>query len=278
LHNSGSNAILLPTENQSSSAGKRCSFGRDVILFAGKSIEIIYDVNKARWRLLSTAGIYDDVEHQYFNRTFQAPVTLVSAGYDFWAISSTGTPAAVAPTNGLLRAVSVNTGTSATGCGNVVSKEQFVSLNTVDGAATWGYVKAKIVTPSSLSSGTQDYALRIGFLAAECSADLVEGGYFYYNHAINSGAWSCYTQNAGNIQNNNSGTTVAASTIYVLEVVYRPNISVEFFINGNRVATNDTNVPDGDTMKVVVEIEKQFGTAQRELQIYLLQTSIAHVN
>lgn len=278
IHNIGSNAILFATDNTSSTAGNRFSFGRDVVLFAGKSIEIIYDPTSARWRLVSKAGIYDDVEQEYFNKSFQAPVSLTSADYDFWTIGSTAAATAVAPTDGLLRAVSVNTGTSATGCGYVASKEQFVSLNTVDGTASWGYVKAKIVTPSSLSDGTNDYGLRIGFLAGECGSDLAEGAYFYYNHSINSGAWSCYTQNAGSSQNNNSGITVAASTIYTLEVVYRPNISVEFFINGTRVATNDMNVPDSDAMKVLSEIEKQGGTSQRSLQVYLLQTSIAHVN
>ena len=278
IHNVGSNAILFATDNTSSTAGNRFSFGRDIVLFAGKSIEIIYDPTTARWRLLSKAGIYDDVEQEYLNKSFQAPVSLTSGDYDFWTISSTGTATAVAPVDGLLRAVSVNTGSSSTGGGYVASKEQFVSLNTVDGSATWGYVKAKIVTPANLSDGTNNYTLRIGFLASTLGSDLAEGAYFYYNHSISGGAWSCFTQNAGSSQNNNSGITVSASTIYTLEVVYRPNISVEFFINGTRVATNDTNVPDSDAMKVVSEIEKQAGTSQRDLQVYLLQTSIAHVN
>jgi hypothetical protein len=278
LHNTGPNAILLATENTNSSAGNRFAFGRDVVLFPSKSIEMIYDITSARWRLLSVGGIYDDIQEKYFTKSFQAPVSLTSSDYDFWQISSVAAATAVAPINGLLRGVAVNTGNSQTSGGYVASKEAFVSLNTIDGSASWGYIKAKIVTPSTLSNATDDYSLRVGFISNTLGEDALDGAYFFYNHALNSGAWACYTNSGGSILSFNSGITVAPSTIYTLEVVYRPNVSVEFFINGSRIATNTLFVPEGDTVKALAEIQKSLGTAQRDLQIYLLQTSIAHVN
>jgi len=278
IWNVGSNSILLANDHQSSTAGNRFTFGRDVVLFAGKSVEIQYDVTSSRWRLLSKAGIYEDVEHLHFNERFSAAVSGTSGDYSFWEIVSENGIAAVAPVSGRLSGISVNTGSDVAGGGYVASKEQFVNLNTSSGTATWGYCKAVINTPTTLSNGTDNYVLRVGFLADALQSDLADGAYFYYNHSINSGAWSCYTQNGGTSQNNNSGVTVAANTVYVLEVYYHPNATAVFFVNGTRVAENNSNLPSNDNMKVVAEIEKGGGTAQRDLNVYTLQTSVALVD
>lgn len=278
VHNVGTNSLLLPNEHTSSSAANRFSFGRDIVLFAGKSIEIQYDVTSSRWRLLSKAGIYEDVEHLHFNERFSAAVSGTSGDYSFWEIVSENGIAAVPPVSGRLSGIAVNTGADVAGGGYVASKEQFVNLNTSSGTATWGYCKAVINTPTTLSNGTDNYVLRAGFLADALQSDLADGAYFYYNHSINSGAWSCYTQNGGTSQNNNSGVTVAANTVYLLEVYYHPNSTAVFFVNGTRVAENNSNLPSNDNMKAVVEIEKGGGTAQRDMNVYTLQTSAALVD
>jgi hypothetical protein len=136
-----------------------------------------------------------------------------------------------------------------------------------------------VKTPSRLSNGTDDYTIRIGFAAGTAGGGSVDGIFFDYNHNNVSGNWGCNTTNAGNTQRNNSGIAVTASTNYLLEVFFRPDLTAEYYINGTRVATNDTFVPAGtsDDLLVMAEIQKNASTEQRTLTVYTLQTSIAFV-
>ena len=275
LWNVGSNAFLLPKESTGSSAANRFNF--EAVVFPGKCVEIVYDVTTARWRLLSTADIYNDVEHLYLNKKFTAPVSLTSADYDFWNIVSEASATATLPVSGRWRGAAVNTGASATGLGHVSSKEHFFENNNTAGTATWAYLRAVVQTPANLSDGTNDYTIRVGFNAQAGGGGATDGMYFNYNHGLSSGQWACHTTNAGNTQSNSSGVSVAASTVYVLEVIFRPNLLVEYFINGSRVATNDTFIPTGDDMLVTAEVEKSVGTSQRDLVIYTMHTGVALV-
>jgi hypothetical protein len=281
FHNAGSNSILFANQCAFSgvTASYRFDFGRDIILFPGKSIEIMYDVTSSRWRLLSKAGIYDDVEHLYFNERLNAPVSGSSGDYYFWDFVSENGIGGVAPVAGRLSGISVNTGSSATGIGYVASKDVFFENTNASGTANWAYCKALIKTPADLSNGTEDYTIRIGFADATGGGGANDGFYFDYNHANVSGNWGCNTTNAGNTQRNNSGIAVTASTNYLLEVFFRPDLTAEYYINGTRVATNDTFVPAGtsDDLLVMAEIQKNASTAQRTLTVYTLQTSIAFV-
>ncbi len=281
FHNAGSNSILFANQCAFSgvTASYRFDFGRDIILFPGKSIEIMYDVTSSRWRLLSKAGIYDDVEHLYFNERLNAPVSGSSGDYYFWDFVSENGIGGVAPVAGRLSGISVNTGSSATGIGYVASKDVFFENTNASGTANWAYCKALIKTPAYLSNGTEDYTIRIGFADATGGGGANDGFYFDYNHANVSGNWGCNTTNAGNTQRNNSGIAVTASTNYLLEVFFRPDLTAEYYINGTRVATNDTFVPAGtsDDLLVMAEIQKNASTAQRTLTVYTLQTSIAFV-
>ncbi|GAB4486464.1 MAG: hypothetical protein OHK0019_00180 [Saprospiraceae bacterium] len=278
LHNTGSDAILLPTQHTGSSAANRFNFGRDVILFGGKSIEIVYDPTTSRWRLLSKAGIYDDVEQNYINYKFVSPVSTTSADYDFWEVSSTAAASLVAPQSGLFGGVSVNTGTSSTGNGYVASKEDFFYTGNSADNATWAYAKAVIITPSSLSDGSNEYTLRIGFLTDAGGGNANDGVYFRYTHSLSSGQWAAVTTAGGSSSATSSGVTVSASSIYLLEVYYLPNTTARFFINGSLVATNTSLIPVNDEMKIIAEIEKSVGTSQRDFSIHNLTTSVAIVH
>ena len=275
LYNSGTNSVLFPKEFTTSTAANRFNF--ELVLFPGKSAQIRYSVSLSRWTLISTADVYRDVEHLYFNTAFNAPVSLTSGDYDFWSVTSEVTASLVAPVAGRMQGVAVNTGIVATGLGYVASKTAFFENDNTAGTATWAYCRAVIKTPANLSNGTQDYTLRIGFNAATGGGGATDGFYFDYNHANVSGNWGCNTTNAGNTQRNNSGIAVAASTVYVLEVIFRPNLLVEFFINGTRVATNDTFIPTGDDMYALAEIQKSIGLTQEALTVYTINPQIAFV-
>lgn len=276
LVNVGTDAMLLPHECTLSSAANRFSFGRDVVLFPGKMCEILYDVTSARWRLVSQGGLYDDVQHLYANHVFTSPVSGTTADYDFWEITSP-TVSGITPVSGRWSGVGVNTGSSSTGLGYVASKDYYVEVNAGTNTATWVYCKAVIKTPASLSDASNDYTLRIGLNNSTGGAGATDGAYFNYNHGLASGQWDCHTTNAGNTSATSSGITVAAATTYVLEVVYRPALAVEFYIDGVRVASSGTFVPSADDMKVLAEIQKSVGTTSREMNVYLLQTSVALV-
>lgn len=280
LVNVGSNAILLSNQDNFSgtTAANRFDFGRDVVLFPGKSVDILYNTSASRWKLASNP-VYDDVEQWYFNERFNAPVSGSSGDYRFWDIVSANGIGGVAPVAGRMVGVSVNTGSSASGLGYVAAKDVFFENTNAAGTANWAYCKAVIKTPANLSDATNDYTIRIGFADAVGGGGANDGFYFDYNHANVSGNWGCNTTNAGNTQRNNSGIAVAASTTYVLEAFFRPDLTAEYYINGSRVATNDTFVPGGtsDDLLVMAEIEKSAGTTQRDITIYTLQTSIAFV-
>ena len=276
LINVGTDAMLLTTENTLSSAANRFAFGRDVVLFPGKSCEIVYDVTSARWRLVSQGGLYDDVQHLYANHVFTSPVSGTTADYDFWEITSP-TVSGIAPVSGRWSGVGVNTGSSGTGLGYVASKDHFVEVNAATNTATWAYCKAVIKTPASLSDGSNDYTLRVGLNNSTGGAGASDGAYFNYNHGLSSGAWACHTTNGGNTSATSSGITLAAATTYVLEVVYLPSLVVNFFIDGTLVASNSTFVPSADDMKVLAEIQKSVGTTSREMNVYTLQASVALV-
>ena len=276
LYNTGTNSVLFPKEFTTSTAANRFNF--ELVLFPGKNAEIRYSVTLARWTLVSSSDNYRDVEHLYFNESFNAPVSITPGDYDFWDIGSEAAASLTTPGSGRMKGLSVNTGASATGLGYVASKEVFFENNGTAGTATWAYCKAVIQTPSALSDGTNDYTIRVGFNVATGGGSATDGFYFQYNHSLVSGNWGTATINSGSTQLNNSGIVVATSTVYVLEVIFRPNLLVEYFINGTRVATNDTNIPTGDDMLVVSEIEKTIGTSQRNLITYALQTQIATVD
>ena len=280
LHNIGSNSILFSNQDNFSgtTAANRFDFGRDVVLFPGKSLQICYDVTSARWRLVARPD-NDDVEHLYFNERLSAPVSGSSGDYSFWDFVSENGIGGVAPVAGRFSGISVNTGSSPTGLGYIASKDVFFENTNASGTANWAYCKAVVKTPADLSDGTNDYTIRIGFADATGGGGANDGFYFDYNHANVSGNWGCNTTNAGNTERNNSGITVAVSTTYVLEVFFRPDLTAEYYINGSRVATNSSFVPGGtsDDLLVMAEIQKSGSTAQRTLTIYTLQTSIALV-
>ena len=278
FHNVGSNTILFTNQDNLATAGNRFAIGRDYPLFKGQTVDFAYDIATARWRLAST-GYFDNASQSYFNVEFNAATSGTSGDYDFWEISSANGIGGVAPAPGRMAGLSVNTGSSSTGSGFVASKDVFFENTNASGTANWAYCKAVVKTPATASNGSEDYTLRIGFAAGTAGGGTVDGAFFDYNHNNVSSNWGCNTTNAGNTQRNNSGIAVTTSTTYVLEVVCRPDLTAEFYINGTRVATNDTFVPMGtsDDLLVMAEIEKSLGTGQRDLQVFTLQTSIAFV-
>lgn len=274
-HNIGSFALMLATDDNNSSAANRFSFGRHVVLFPGKTIETYYDSTTQRHRLVAQGGIYDDVQQYYLNHVFTSPVSTTAGDFDFWNIVSAGTVTSVAPVAGRWSGIGVNTGTSTTGLGHVSSKAVFANLNLTAGTATAAYFKCVIRTPSAVSDASDNYTIRVGFIGTTGGGGTSDGFYFKYNHASNSGQWAPSATNGGTENSATSGTTLAASTTYTLEGLYRPDGICAYAINGSWVVTIAAILtPTNDNVMCLAEIVKSAGTNSREITIYTLQASV----
>ncbi len=271
LINVGSNAICLPTQNTNSTAANRFAFNRDIILFPGKSITLFYDTTSSRWRALSMADAYDDVQHLYFNECINSPVN--TTFYNHWQYNSDGSDTIVAPTAGLWSGHELDTGTTTSGVGYIGGYNDFFESSTTSSEATWGYFKAVVKTPSSSSSGSDFYNMIVGFVTT-IGAGTYDGIYFSY---VSGAAINRITRSGGTSTSVNTGVAFTTSTVYVFECAYRPDGTAEFWINGTSVGISTTNVPLTDLLPEII-IEKVSGTNARQLTFYTLQTSIARVN
>jgi hypothetical protein len=90
-----------------------------------------------------------------------------------------------------------------------------------DITATW-YFKI-----NTLSDGTNSYTLTMGLTASGGPAG-VDGAYFSYTHALNSGQWQCNTSLGGSGTARNSTSTVATG-YQVVQLVFSPGVQAAFY-------------------------------------------------
>jgi hypothetical protein len=96
-----------------------------------------------------------------------------------------------------------------------------------------------------LSDATNNFTLRMGFVDS-LTADSVDGAYFRYNHAVNSGKWQAVTRSNNVETAADTGVTVVANTVDRFEIrVNAAGTSVDFLIDDVVVATITTNIPVG---------------------------------
>lgn len=272
--NVGSHSILFPRESTSSSAANRIRMNRDFVLLPGKTMILFYDTAATKWRILSIGDTYADTAHLFFDNTISAP-TQTGAWSGHWQYSSDGSDTLVAPTGGIWSGHELDTGTGGTGVGYIGMYNTLFQSSTTAGEATWAYFRAHITTPSSLSSGGETYIIRAGFMTAS-GAGTMDGIYFRYSSA-SSANWRCVTRSSATETDTNTTVSVAASTAYLIEIVFRPDGTTEFWLDGVSRATNSTNVPLTDLTPNLV-IEKTAGANSQRMNFYTLQASVARVD
>ena len=96
-----------------------------------------------------------------------------------------------------------------------------------------------------------------------------DGGYFKYNHGLNSGNFTAVTRTASAETTTDSGVAAAVNTLYTFEVLHRPDNSVAFFLNGTYVAEHTTNIHDGYAY-ALADIIKSAGTTARTIQLHAI--------
>ena len=264
ITNIGSNTILLSTNDPSSSAANRFSFGRDIPIYPGKTVLIAYDLTSALWRLVDKTDRGGNLRESIYAHTLGG-TTSAPVGVTFASIGgvSHSAPTATKPAGVLL-----SHGTSLYGVGsvNIGSTSNYVTYASASSRTGIVY-EAIIVTPSALSDATNEYYLRCG--ANVNPAVEPQGFYFLYHHGTNSGKWLCQCK-GGSTANFDSGVTVAASTAYRLTIVARPDNTVAFFINESYVGETTTGFPTQPLIADVYLI-KYAGSSARSVEVQYIE-------
>lgn len=129
------------------------------------------------------------------------------------------------------------------------------------------FVNEWLVQLSALSDGTDTYTTRVG-VHNGFSTTPTDGAWFEYTHGTNSGKWQCITSNNSTQSTADSGVAAASgSWIKFKVVVNAAGTSVDFYINGTKVATITTNIPTTRVTGVGAIIAKSAGTSDRKLYI-----------
>ena len=271
--NIGSYSILFPRESTSSSAANRIRMSRDFVLLPGKTVTFVYDTAATKWRILSVGDSYADSAHLWLDTQITAPVTAVNDHH--WQYSSGGSDWVIAPTAGRWSGHDLDTGTTTSGIGSLNTYSPLFESSTTAAHGVWGYFKAHIKTPSAVSDGTNTYLVKAGFVDA-VSGGAVNGIYFSYDVGTSASIYAI-TRASATSTSTNTGTAFGADTVHLLELVYRPNGTTEFWLNGVTVATHSTNVPLTDLYSQII-IQKTAGTTERRLTWYAAQTTLARVS
>jgi hypothetical protein len=167
-------------------------------------------------------------------------------------LTATGTVAAntvVAPqTADQVGVVRHDTGTDATGLAGWLSAAALLRLD--NGGKTKH--EQSIRSHSVLSTGAQTYFVRAGIMDV-VAVEPVDGVYFRYNEAQNSGKWQFVTR-ANSVETvTDTGVLFAINTNYRLSIEVLGDASKAFgSINGVPVASSITNIPTGAGREVGV--------------------------
>lgn len=264
--NIGSNTILFSTNDPSSSAANRFSFGRDLPIYPGETVRIAYDLTSALWRLVDAPDRGGNLRETTYKHTFgggitaAVPVILTSVG----AIAHSDATA-TKPSGILLKHGTAIYGTGRAEIGNSGSSYRVAYASS--SSRTSIVYEANIVTPSALSNATNEYYLRCGtnsFPAIE-----PHGFYFLYHHGTNSGKWLCQCK-GGSTANFDSGITVAASTAYKFTIVARPDNTVAFFIDESYVGETTTGFPT-QSLFADVYLVKYAGPLDRSVEVQYME-------
>lgn len=194
------------------------------------------------------------------------------------ATSGTGAAVSFASVLATIGAVSNRYGIASIATGTTTTGRAQIQTPLVD-QIVFGFGRlslcAMILTPSSLSDGTNRYGLKIGFGNQTTLITDAIGANFRYRDNINSGKWQIYlVDNASSVTQLDTGVAVAASTWYRLEIIINADASsTEFCINGNRVGTVVANLQSGTsiTAGVLAMIIKALGTTSRTFYMDYLE-------
>jgi len=190
-----------------------------------------------------------------------------------WGCATSGTGASATLTNGTsLRPgiMSLGTGTTNTGYAYIQTGGVTALIAFLFGGGVYTIEGDIYIT--TLSDGTETYALRFGF-GDGLSGAPVDGAYFYYTDVGGGGAtpnWHRNTVSNSVLTSTDTGVAAVAGVWTRLKIVVNADAtSVEYFINGVSVGSNVTNIPSGAGRNTgaICTLIKSAGTTARIVNI-----------
>lgn len=117
----------------------------------------------------------------------------------------------------------------------------------------------------TLSSGTEEYVFRAGYMNTTTSALTSHGAFFEYDRTVSTN-WRVRCRQGGSDASTNTSVAVASGWVKLKVVVNAAATSVAFYINDTLVHTETTQIPSGtsQTVSPTYQMVKTVGTTNRE--------------
>lgn len=269
LINVGSYPIYFPCQHPDGTAANRfADMGQDYVLYAGMSIDVLYDGTASRWRILQpngpnmaqslvyyswsagsqTAGDYGDVQS-----------TVLGVGSSWGGVASGSTLPAYAQ---------LSCGTTSTGAANLAFAKT-VNTYTAYGASHQFVEYVFFVT--ALSDATETYTIQLGMVVGPNTSTISANNTVAvrYTHGTNSGKFQGFSRdNAGAESTVDLGTTVATNTLYKLRIeLDKGRSEARFYLNGVYAGRVTGNMPNNTSNGSKAQIVKSAGTTARVLNV-----------
>lgn len=193
------------------------------------------------------------------------------------ATSGAGSAATIDPTLvdsihlGILR---LNAGTNAAGRSVLYLGTDIVKMG---GGLTDFEVLLRL---EALSSGTQEYVVRVGFGNDINANDYSEGIYFEYDRTAST-SWRICTATTPITTTNRTKTTTAVTVnagewVKISATINTDATAIAYYINGTLVGAISTNIPKGKLVSPIGKIVKTVGNNSRSLYIDYATSSIIY--
>lgn len=129
-------------------------------------------------------------------------------------------------------------------------------------------VEAIIKIPT-LSNATDEYEIYVGFVGDGLNTAPAHGAYFRYKRATST-SWQYLTTNSSTSTTGTSSVTVAADWVRLRVELDIGKSIARFYINGNHVGSNTTNIPDAT--------DRTYGTTYLAKSASSAAESIFHID
>ena len=245
----------------------------DINLFKNDSVTISYDTINSGWRLIGGTTINNTNTLKQQRSYWQINTSDTITPPDGWTAGSTGggtqsftTATATEPAWWI-----IPTGASSSGIGYLVRaffRDMFASATT----PRLHLLFRCVIKIPTLSTVTETFTIIAGIGRAFAANNMSAA--FTYTNAVNSGKFRIETNDGVTVAD--SGVTVSTSTFYRLEIFYRPNNMVSFFINDVKVGELG-GVTTGIHGASHILIIKSIGTSNRNVYISSIEQTATRV-
>ena len=114
----------------------------------------------------------------------------------------------------------------------------------------------------TISTGIDEYVIRIGLGDSSTGVEPQNGAYFEYKRTTST-LWQGVSANGAVYTRSTSGMSTVTTGWVLLRIVVNQSTNVQYFINGVLKQTNTTNLTTGGTMSPFIQIVKSAGTNTR---------------